>query len=360
MGGHPDQDPGPTLVLGGSGYVAGECLRLLAGHPFFRDVRPVTTSRGGESVGLVFPHLEGADLATTVFQTLDEALASVPDGGRLSVLAATPHGATAGLVDRLMTEARRRALDLRVVDLSADFRFQDASTYRAIYGRDHEAPHRLADFRCGIPEWSPGPAGRFLAHPGCFTTAAVLAVAPFWKARVVEPEVFVSAVTGSSGSGRQPGPGTHHPERRSDLRAYSPLGHRHEAEMSRLLGAIAGGEAPQVAFVPHSGPFVRGIHATVHLRLTRELDPREAVALAREAYQEAPLVTVRDEPPRLADVVGTSRAALGVFARQRTLVVTSVLDNLAKGAAGGGIQWLNRQHGLPDDTGLRQPGIGWC
>jgi len=355
----PEGDPGPTLVLGGSGYVAGECLRLLSGHPFFRDVRPVTTSREGEAVGRVFPHLQGTPLGATTFRTLDEALAEVPDGGRLSVLAATPHGATAALVDGLMQEAERRALDLRIVDLSADFRFGDAPTYQAIYGKAHGAPHRLRDFRCGIPEWTPGPPGRFVAHPGCFTTAAVLAAAPFWQARVLEREVFVSAVTGSSGSGRQPGPGTHHPERRSDLRAYSPLGHRHEAEMAFLLGALADGEAPEVAFVPHSGPFVRGIHATLHLRLARSLTAREALDLARESYAGAPLVTVQDEPPRLAEVVGTCRAALGVFVRGRTLVVTSVLDNLAKGAAGGGIQWLNRQHGLPDDTGLRQPGIGW-
>jgi len=360
VGDPPDRDPGPVLVLGGSGYVAGECLRLLAGHPVFRDVRPVTTSRGGEPVGHVFPHLEGTDLGTAVFRTLDESMEAVPDGGKISVLVATPHGATASLVDRLATEADRRALDLRIVDLSADFRFGDPSTYRSIYGQAHGAPHRLGSFRCGIPEWSPGPAGRFVAHPGCFTTAAVLAAAPFWKARVVVPEIFVSAVTGSSGSGRQPGPGTHHPERRSDLRAYSPLGHRHEAEMGMLLGLLAGGEVPEVAFVPHSGPFVRGIHATLHLRLAKALDAREALDLAREAYADCPLVTVREEPPRLAEVVGTCRAALGVFVRHRTLVVTSVLDNLAKGAAGGGIQWLNRQHGLPDDTGLRQPGIGWC
>lgn len=356
----PVRDPGPTLVLGGSGYVAGECLRLLAGHPVFREVVPVTTSRAGDPVGRVFPHLEATDLGSVAFRSLEEALAAVPDGGRVSVLTATPHGATAPLVDRLMTEADQRDLDLRVVDLSADFRFRDAARYRALYGQDHGAPHRLESFRCGIPEWTPGPAGRFMAHPGCFTTAAVLAAAPFWKAGVVEPEVFVSAVTGSSGSGRQPGPGTHHPERRSDLRAYSPLGHRHEAEMAALLGALAAGTEPEVAFVPHSGPFVRGIHATLHLRLTKPLDTRQARDLARECYADAPLVSVRDDPPRLVEVVGTCRAALGVFVRNRTLVVTSVLDNLAKGAAGGGIQWLNRLHGLPDDLGLRQPGIGWC
>jgi N-acetyl-gamma-glutamyl-phosphate reductase len=176
---------------------------------------------------------------------------------------------------------------------------------------------------------------------------------------VVEDDVFASAVTGSSGSGRTPSATTHHPERHADLRAYSPLAHRHEPEMRSLLAAANGGREPDVQFVPHSGPFVRGIHATVRMTL-REAASAEALArIASDAYAGGTFVRAGTTPPRLTDVVGTNRARLGIATRGRTLVVTSVIDNLVKGAAGGGILWLNRLLGWPDDRGLTLPGVGW-
>ncbi|MFN7973175.1 MAG: Asd/ArgC dimerization domain-containing protein [Acidobacteriota bacterium] len=187
----------------------------------------------------------------------------------------------------------------------------------------------------------------------------MIAAAPFVAADLVEDEIFVSAVTGSSGSGRTPGSGTHHPERRSNLHAYAVLEHRHEAEMRRLLGALRGGRAPEVAFVPHSGPFVRGIHATLSLRLRARAPASQLLAHAARFYQGAPFVSVGEAPPRLVDVIGTNRCALGVASRGRTLVVTSAIDNLVKGAAGGAVQWMNALFGLPQDAGLRLPGIGW-
>jgi N-acetyl-gamma-glutamyl-phosphate reductase len=186
-----------------------------------------------------------------------------------------------------------------------------------------------------------------------------LAAWPFLRAGLVDDDVFASAVTGSSGSGRTPSEGTHHPARHGDLRAYGWLAHRHEPEMAMLLGAARAGDEPDVAFVPHSGPFVRGIHATVRMTLKSPETAAVLASVAAEAYAEAPFVAVRTTPPRLIDVVGTNRCELGVAARGRTLVVASVIDNLAKGAAGGGIQWMNRQFGLKDDCGLALGGPGW-
>lgn len=351
--------PVPVIVLGGTGYVAGECLRLLLQHPGMRIEAVVSSSKDGGRVTEAFPHLAGTEVDGLAFVGLEAALDAFRPGRTFGVLAATPHGATAAILDQVLSRGESLGTDIRVVDLSADFRYPLAPAYEAVYGRPHGAPARLPQFACGVPEHVAGTPAAHAAQPGCFTTAVTLAAYPFLAAGLVEPDVFASAVTGSSGSGRTPSATTHHPERHADLRAYSPLVHRHEPEMRRLLAAACGGVEPEVQFVPHSGPFVRGIHATVRMTLT---EPRSAADLATAAaafYAASPFVQVGTVPVRLAEVVGTNRASLGVAARGRTLVVTSVIDNLVKGAAGGGIQWLNRLLGWPDDRGLRVPGPGW-
>jgi N-acetyl-gamma-glutamyl-phosphate reductase len=189
------------------------------------------------------------------------------------VFSALPHGEAAGRIDGLLEEAAAAGCEARVVDLSADFRHRDPARYAALYGKPHAAPARLGEFLCAVPEHVQGmPASRHVAHPGCFTTAATLALVPLLAAGLIEPRATVVAVTGSTGAGRAPTPTTHHPERRSDLFAYAAAGHRHEPEMRALAAAAAGnGQAaePAIHFVPQSGPFARGIHATVSARLTR-------------------------------------------------------------------------------------------
>jgi len=420
----------PAVVLGGTGYVAGELLRILSGHPVLRPAAVVSTSRVGEPVIDAFPHLAGTGIDALRFISTEDvqfdggALKAAPGSGTkpgksvgnapaalpgdaapTAIFAATPHGETAALLDALLRRAEAAEAPVRAVDLSADFRFRDPAMFAAIYGKPHGAPARLAEFVCAVPEHARGVAARragggtasttgavstpragaarHAAQPGCFTTAAVLAAYPFFALGLAEGPVFVSAVTGSSGSGRTPGAGTHHPERRSALHAYSPLAHRHEAEMRTLLaeaaaasagggtaavvptagratapGAGSPGAAPEVEFVPHSGPFVRGIHATVRLSLAGAVDATELAGALGAFYAGCPFVRVGTAPPRLNDVVGTNFCRLGVAARGRTAVVTSVIDNLVKGAAGGAVQWMNRLLDLPEDTGLRLPGLG--
>ncbi len=366
----------PAIVLGGTGYVAGELLRLLAGHPVFRVAAVTSSTHAGTFVADAFPHLAGTLPEGLRFSGVDalassaqadgaessaraaEPLNQVLPGAPIAVFAATPHGETAALLDSLLGAFEERGVMPRAVDLSADFRFTDTGRYEAIYGREHRAPHRAASFTCAVPEHHAGPAPLHATQPGCFTTAAVLAAYPFFAAGLVEDDVFVSAVTGSSGSGRAPTANTHHPERRSAMYAYAPLVHRHEAEMRMLLSAARGGREPEVEFVPHSGPFVRGIHATLRLTLKQPMPAAEAVAILNVFYAGAPFVHATETPPRLTEVVGTNRCRLGIATRGRTLVVTSVIDNLVKGAAGGAVQWMNRLFDLSDDTGLRLPGLG--
>jgi N-acetyl-gamma-glutamyl-phosphate reductase common form len=354
-----DSETVPAILLGGSGYVAGELLRLLAGHPVFRPACVVSGSQAGSSVEAAFPHLAGC-YPGLAFAAPAEVPAFFQETPRAVAFCAAPHGAAAAEIDALLAEAERAGTALRVADLSADYRFAEASAYAEVYGHPHGAPHRLAEFRCGLPEHL-GPAetpAAHVAHPGCFTTAASLAAVPFLKLGRVEPEVSIVAVTGSTGAGRTPSATTHHPARRSNLFAYNPLRHRHQPEMRALAAAAWGGEV-QVRFVPHAGPFARGIHATVQMRL-REPSSTEAVLDELAGfYAGAPFVDVSPEPPRLQDVVGTNRCRLSAAVDGDHLVVFSTLDNLGKGAAGGAIQWMNRLLGLPETAGLTQPGLGW-
>ncbi len=354
------EDTVPAIVFGGHGYAAGELLRILAGHPRLRTAAVASTSQAGRSVVEAFPHLAGVGLDGLKFSTTEEAAMAAGAGRRTAAaFFATPHGATAALVRDVLRSAEAAGSDLRCVDLSADFRFRDAAEYAAIYGKPHAAPELIPSFVADVPEFRSGSVGaRHATQPGCFTTCVTLAAAPFLAAGLVHPEVFASAVTGSSGSGSTPAPNTHHPERRSALYAYSALAHRHEPEMRNYLSRLAGGPVA-VDFVPHSGPFVRGIHATLRMTLKADATAAELVAAAARFYAGSPFVRASLEAPKLGEVVGTNRARLGVFVRDRTLVVTSVIDNLTKGAAGGAVQWMNRLLGFDEDAGLKLSGLGW-
>jgi N-acetyl-gamma-glutamyl-phosphate reductase len=353
----PDRERIKAVVFGGSGYVAGELLRLLARHPRFEVAAAFSTSQAGEPVCSVFPNLAGCGLDRLTFTSQDAWEGVVRGKEPLGLFFATPHGVTAALVDRVLSAAERSGTPVRVVDLSADFRLADPAAYARAYGHPHGAPARLAQFTCAVPEHRSGKPAGHVAHPGCFTTAVVVAAYPFVALDLVKGPVFVSATTGSSGSGRAPASNTHHPERSGNLYAYGVLAHRHEPEMAQLLAAARPGAGPEIEFVPQSGPFVRGIHATLRLELA---EPREAAALVAAVnghYGEGSFVHATETAPKLSEVVGTNRVRLGVFTRGRTLVVTSVVDNLTKGAAGGAVQWMNRLFDLDDDAGLRLPGL---
>lgn len=349
----------PVAVLGGSGYVAGELLRLLHFHRRFEAISVLSTTQAGELVGNAFEHLSGTPAASLHFDD-EAALADRLQRGEVQALfAATPHGSTAQLLDRLLATAESSGRDVRAVDLSADFRFPDAAQYEQVYARPHGAPSRIPQFVCAVPEHYTGVPPRHATQPGCFTTAVTMGAFPFFALGLVDDSLFVSAVTGSSGSGRQPGRGTHHPERRSNLVAYSPLAHRHEAEMRMLLSRARDGASADVEFVPHSGPFVRGIHATLRMTLRQAASAPELVQTVNASFGDLPFFSISEKMPRLADVVGSNRCQAGVAVRGNTLVVTSVIDNLIKGAAGGAVQWMNRLFGFPDELGLVLPGPGW-
>jgi N-acetyl-gamma-glutamyl-phosphate reductase len=347
----------PAVVLGGTGYVAGELLRLLAGHPRLALAAVASDSQPGAPVEGAFPHL-AATLGGLRFASHEDVLALVAAEPRTAVLAAAPHGVSAQLIDSLLAQAAAAGTKPSVVDISADYRFADAAEYARVYRHAHGAPARLADFTCAVPEHLRQAPTPHVAHPGCFSTATLLAVVPLLKLGLVEPEIFVSAVTGSTGSGRTPTAGTHHPQRHSDLYAYGALAHRHAPEIAAIARAATGVEA-HIAFVPHSGPFARGIHATVQARLARPMDADGVRAALAGFYAGGPFVRVVDAPPRLKDVVTSNYAHLSAACDGRSVAVMCVVDNLVKGAAGGAIQWMNRLLGFEEALGLTAPAPGW-
>jgi N-acetyl-gamma-glutamyl-phosphate reductase len=347
----------PAIVLGGTGYVAGELLRLLAAHPYFDLAAIASDSQPDEPVAQFFRHLQPA-LPHLRFASHDEILEYVTANPATAVFSAAPHGVSAALIDRLLTAAEQAGTEARVVDISADFRYASAGAYEAVYRHAHGAPARIDEFTCAVPEHLNALATSHVAHPGCFATAVLLASVPLLSLGLVEPRLFASGVTGSTGSGRQPVAGTHHPQRHGDLYSYNALAHRHTPEITALAAAASGTEA-EFAFVPHSGPFARGIHVTVQAELQDSLSTHELVAALREFYDQSFFVRVGGEMPRLKDVVASNFAELSGVSNGRTVAVMCVLDNLTKGAAGGAVQWMNRMFGHEETAGLLAPAPGW-
>jgi len=347
----------PTIVLGGTGYVAGELLRLIALHPGLELKAILSDSQPGETVAKSFTHLAPA-LGTLKFSSLAEIKQLVAIIPNCAILAAAPHGVSAKLIDEVLSAAEAAGTKPRVVDISADFRYSTAAAYEAVYKHPHGAPERLKQFTCAVPEHLATAPTPHVAHPGCFATAQLLAIVPLLKLGIAEPRLFVAGVTGSSGSGRTPSAGTHHPQRHSDMYAYNALGHRHAPEVIALAGA-ASGIQPEVCFIPHSGPFVRGIHVTVQANAITAMKTADVIAALAEFYRHSPFVRVTAEMPRLKDVVASNYAQLSAATDGKTVAVMCVVDNLTKGAAGGAMQWLNRLLGYNEALGLTAPAAGW-
>jgi N-acetyl-gamma-glutamyl-phosphate reductase len=347
----------PAVVLGGTGYVAGELLRLIAGHPRFLLAAVLSDSQPGDPLAGAFPHLAGA-YADTRFSSQAQVQKILCESPQAAVFSAAPHGVSAPLIDALLSAAEQAGTQPRVVDISADFRYRSPEAYAAVYRHAHEAPGRLSQFSCALPEHLHKLPTPHVGHPGCFATAILLASVPLLAHGLIEPSLFVSGVTGSTGSGRKPTAATHHPLRHGDLYSYSALVHRHVPEVTACALAATGVEA-QLAFVPHSGPFARGIHVTLQAALRRPLDTEKLLGILRAYYADAPFVRVTPEAPRVKDVVASNYAHLSAVIMSGTVAVMCAIDNLNKGAAGGALQWMNRMFGLPESTGLTAPAPGW-
>jgi N-acetyl-gamma-glutamyl-phosphate reductase len=347
----------PAIILGGTGYVAGELLRLLAGHPRLKVSAVLSDSQPGAAVGGAFSHLRDA-YPHLKFSAVENLEAAVRGSAVTALFSAAPHGVSAGIVDRLLRAAAEGGSRVHCVDISADFRYATPGAFEAVYKHAHGAPARIREFTCAVPEHLRVAPTPHVAHPGCFATATLLASVPLLALGLTDARLFVTGITGSTGSGRKPVEGTHHPLRHSDLYSYGALSHRHVPEITACAKQATGVEA-QFNFVPHSGPFARGIHVTVQAGLKHTLTTAHALEALSAYYADCPFIRVAQTAPRVKDVVTSNYAHLSAVTNGDSIAVMSVLDNLNKGAAGGAIQWMNRLLGIPETSGLTAPAPGW-
>lgn len=335
---NPTPDPYRVAVLHGAGYVGGELLRLLLAHPHVALTAVTSRSQAGRPVWHAHPALRGQTELAFAAELDDPA-------GVDAVLLAAEHG-QAGPAVRALLDAGFAGV---VVDLSTDFRFQDAALYPAWFGHEHPAPALLPRFAYGLVEvCAPYPAGqRFVANPGCFASGLALALYPL--AAPLRPlTAHVTALTGASGSGTRPKETTHFPTRDGNVRAYKVLAHQHLPEVQQVLGPEA-----RVAFVPASGPWTRGIWGTAHVPLPSGVDAAAVAGFYEAAYAGKPLLRLwPGQLPELRASVGTPFCDVGWMVKDDHLIVGFALDNLLKGAASQAVQNLNLLLGLPETAGL--------
>jgi N-acetyl-gamma-glutamyl-phosphate reductase len=337
-----------AAVVGATGYTGAELLRLLSTHP---EVDPVVvTSRGeaGRRLDELFPNLRGH---------LDLEFVA-PDPARLAeceiVFFATPNGTAMEFVPGLL------AAGARVIDLAADFRLRDTVEWARWYGMEHACPELAAEAVYGLPERNRDAIreARLVANPGCYPTAVSLGFLPLLESEVIAADSLIAdAKSGVSGAGRKAQVGTLFAETHDSLKAYGVPGHRHLPEILQTLTAVADAP-PGLVFVPHLVPMIRGIHATLYARLSRDVDLQ---ALYTERYASEPFVDVlpAGSHPETRSVRGSNVCRIAVHRPpdSKQVVVLSVIDNLVKGAAGQAVQNMNLMFGLDERTGLGVPAL---
>jgi len=332
-------------IIGASGFAGSEVLRLTASHPSLELAWATGDSQAGTAIADLYPSLAAA-YGGQRFVPYDTALLADVD----AVFLALPHGASQALVPELVGRVRW------VIDLAADFRLQEASLYDQWYGISHTAPELLPSFAYGLPELYRDHVAeaQCVAAPGCYPTAAILALEPLVRTGIIEPTgVIVDAASGVSGAGRPPKPNTTFCTVDEDFTAYGLLDHRHTPEMEIHSGA-------SVLFTPHLAPMSRGILATCYGRPARQgLSTVSVMDALHDAYAGEPFVVVSDRVPSTKATQGSNCAHLSARFDERTgtVIVLSAIDNLVKGTAGQAIQCLNLMAGLGETTGLPVVGL---
>lgn len=335
-----------VAIVGASGFTGAELLRILAAHPAMSVVVATGDTQAGVAVGDLYPHLRAAypDLVFSTYGPDDVAGADV-------AFFALPHGASQQIIPGLLDAGS----GARIVDLAADFRLNDAAAYEQWYGEPHKAPGHLSAFAYGLPELyrDTFAVAAAVAAPGCYPTAAALALAPLVRAGAIEPSgVVVDAASGVSGAGRPAKPHTSFCAVDEDFVAYGLGDHRHTPEIEQSSGA-------GVLFTPHLAPMNRGILATCYARPSAACDTEDLLAIYHKAYAGEPFVTVSENSPSTKATLGSNSAHLTARFDARTgwVMALCALDNLGKGASGQAVQCANLLCGLDEATGLTGVGV---
>ncbi|MEK6726578.1 MAG: N-acetyl-gamma-glutamyl-phosphate reductase [Deltaproteobacteria bacterium] len=340
-----------VAIVGASGYTGVELIRLLSNHPEVEITAVTSEQSAGKKISSVFPSL--ANIFDKTLEPLDpDLIAKKAD----LIFTALPHQKAMDVVPHFLKAGKK------VIDLSADFRIKDASTYGAWY-EEHKAPELLKEAAYGLPELHREEIkrARLIANPGCYPTSAVLALAPLLKNGLIAPEtIVIDSKSGVSGAGRSATLDTHFPEANEGFKAYKVAEHRHTPEIEQELSLLANSSVI-VSFTPHLLPVNRGILSTIYASLTSQesgvRSQEELSKLYEEFYKDEGFVRVypRDSFPNISNVRGSNFCDIGIKLDKRTerVVIISAIDNLVKGASGQAVQNMNIVYGFHEDTALK-------
>jgi N-acetyl-gamma-glutamyl-phosphate reductase common form len=329
-------------IFGGSGYGGSELLRILLFHPNAEIVLVTANEHAGKAVGEVHKNLFG--LTDLRFEKSPEDLSSLTEIDL--AFFALPHGQALNLIPQLPR-------NVKVVDLSGDFRINDADIFQKFYKLEHTAQDLQKEFVYGLTETNREQIkqANYIANPGCFATATLLALAPMVKSGLFTGKIIVDAKTGSSGSGAKAAANTHHPQRMNSFYAYKPFTHQHVPEIEQHLGEV--GEFPHdFVFMTHSLPVARGIFASCYLETTNLLTNEDVKHIYELFYKDSFFVRIVEGSPDINWVKTTNFCDIAAHSNGKQIAVFAALDNLVKGAAGQAVQNMNMMFGLDEKTGL--------
>ena len=333
-----------AAIIGASGYSGAELLRLLSARNDVRLKKVTAHTFAGKKVEELYPVFSGR--LEMEFEAFSDRLEGVD-----VAFVALPSGEAMNVVPQLVASVER------MIDLSGDFRLPSPAVYEKYYQHQHAAPSLLQTAVYGLPElfFDSIRQARLVANPGCYPTAAIIALAPVLRKGIIAPRgIVINSLSGVSGAGRSSSVDLSFAEVNENVRAYKIGRHQHTPEMQSVLEGQSG-EPVSLSFVPHLVPITRGIYTTIHADLKVEATESDLIELYESFYQHAPFVRIKRQIPQIRDVLYTNYCDIGLTIDRHSnqLVLISVIDNLMKGAAGQAVQNMNIMFGLPQETGLQ-------
>jgi N-acetyl-gamma-glutamyl-phosphate reductase len=334
-------------IIGGTGYMGFELLRLLVKHPQVKINEVTSRGNAGTKISSLHPALNGF-LDTEFVADLSD-----PKDNQM-IFVAAPHGASMDVVPPLIDAG------CRVIDLSGDYRLGNAAIYEKWYGKKHTDSKNLAKAVYGLTELNRNKIAKaqLVANPGCYPTGALLALLPAARSNIIGGDVIVDSKSGTSGAGAAPGEFTHHPSCAPNVVPYKVGKHRHTPEIEMTLKSFGGGIG-EMSFTPHLVPLVRGIQTSCYVRLVKGTKLDDVKNSYQSFADENQFVKLVDEIPKITSVLGSNYCHISIaMASENILAAFSVIDNLCKGGSGQAIQNMNVMFGLDEKTGLDTPGLG--
>jgi len=371
-----EHDTVRIAILGASGYTGAELVRLLSRHPHAEIVVLTADRKAGMALADVFPHLAGLDLPNLIAiddvewsgVDVDVVFCALPHGTTQEIVAGLLHATEHDLVDELLIEKQRDLIagirdDVKVIDLSADFRLSSTDTYAQWYGHEHYAPHLQGMAVYGLAELNREDMkdARLVACPGCYPTSAILPLWPLLEAAVIDKDgIIIDAKTGVSGAGRALKENLLFGEVAEGISPYGIASHRHGPEIDQELTRAAGTDMA-VTFTPHLVPINRGIVATIYANIASGKSIDDLRAALMDAYRDEPFIRLLPDGvvPSTRNVRGSNFCDINVFADRvagRAIIVAAI-DNLVKGASGAAVQNMNIVFGFDEEAGLGQQAL---